>query len=89
MGVDFIFVWYQEQAIAPEGAVLEFWNFLRFEFKDKGMIFTLIALVSFFDREDIYGVVSTLFETGGNSAAVRLWLKLNQNTQIRLKPVLV
>ena len=55
------------------------------ETRGQGMIFTLIDLVAFFDREDIYDAVSTLYETGVNSTAVRLWLKLNQNTEIRVK----
>ena len=52
------------------------------ESKGQGMILTLVDLVSFFDREDIYDAISTLYETGVNSAAVRLWFKLNQDTQI-------
>ena len=55
------------------------------EERDLGMIFTLIDLVSFFDREDIYDAVSTLYETGVNGSAVRVWMKLNQNTRIRVK----
>ena len=55
------------------------------EVKGQGMIFTLVDLVSFFDREDINDAVSTLYQTGVNSAAVRLWFKLNQDTQISVK----
>jgi hypothetical protein len=50
------------------------------EIKDKGMIFTLVDLVSFFDRENIHNVFATLHDVGVNSAATRLWFKLNQNT---------
>ena len=55
------------------------------EVKGQGMIFTLVDLVSFFDREDINDAVSTLYQTGVNSAAVRLWFKLNQDTNISVK----
>ena len=49
------------------------------------MIFTLVDLVAFFDREDIYDVIATLYENGVNSNAVRLWLKLNQDTHIKVQ----
>ena len=49
------------------------------------MIFTLIDLVSFFDRESIHDVMSTLYEVGVNSRAAALWFKLNQNTEICVK----
>ena len=49
------------------------------------MIFTLVDLVSFFDREDIHDVMATLYEAGVNTTAARLWFKLNQNTEIRVK----
>ena len=55
------------------------------EAKGQGMVFTLIDLVSFFDREDIHDVISTLYENGVNNSAVRLWFKLNQNTVIKVK----
>ena len=55
------------------------------EARGQGMIFTFIDIIAFFDREDIYDVIETLLELGVNSTAARLWLKLNQNTQIRIK----
>ena len=55
------------------------------ESRGLGMVFTLVDLVSFFDREDIFDVISTLFEVGVNKAAARLWFMLNQNTEIRVK----
>ena len=33
----------------------------------------------------MYDAVATLYQTGVNSDAIRLWCKLNQNTQIRIK----
>ena len=55
------------------------------ESRGSGMIFTLVDLVSFFDRENIYDVIATLNEVGVNRTASRLWLKLNQNTEISVK----
>ena len=55
------------------------------EARGQGMVFTLVDLVAFFDREDLYDAVATLYQTGVNSDAIRLWCKLNQNTQIRIK----
>ena len=55
------------------------------ELKDQGMIFTLVDLVSFFDRENIHDIMATLHDVGINSTAVRLWCKLNQNTEIRVQ----
>ena len=55
------------------------------EHTGKGMIFTLVDLISFFDRENIFDVMATLYETGVNNTAARLWYKLNQNTEIRVK----
>ena len=55
------------------------------EARGQGMVFTLVDLVAFFDREDLYDAVATLYQTGVNSDAIRLWCKPNQNTQIRIK----
>ena len=54
------------------------------ELKDQGMIFMLVDLVSFFDRENVHDIMATLHDVGINSTAVRLWCKLNQNTEIRV-----
>ena len=55
-----------------------------FEMKNQGMIFILVDLVSFFDQEAIHDVIATMQEVGVNSAAVRMWFKLNQNTEIQV-----
>ena len=55
------------------------------EKKGQGMIFTLVDLVAFFDRETIHDVMSTLYDVGVNNTAARLWYKLNQDTEIRVK----
>ena len=55
------------------------------ENRGTGMIFTLIDLVAFFDRESIHDVMATLYDVGVNNTAARLWYKLNQDTEIRVK----
>ena len=55
------------------------------EKKGQGMIFTLVDLVAFFDRETIHDVMATLYDVGVNNTAARLWYKLNQDTEIRVK----
>ena len=47
---------------------------------DRGMIFMLVDIISFFDRENIYDVMATLYEMGVNRKAARLWFKLNKGT---------
>ena len=54
------------------------------ENRGQGMILTLVDLVSFFDQEAIHDVIATMQEVGVNSAAVRMWFKLNQNTEIQV-----
>ena len=51
----------------------------------QGMIFTLVDLVAFFDWEDIFDVMSTLYQTGVNRKASRMWFKLNQDTEIKVR----
>ena len=51
----------------------------------QGMIFTLVDLVAFFDWEDIFDVMSTLYQTGVNRKASRMRFKLNQDTEIKVK----
>ena len=46
---------------------------------------TLVDLVAFFDRETIHDVMATLYDVGVNNTAARLWYKLNQDTEIRVK----
>ena len=52
---------------------------------NSGMIFMLVDLVSFFDRENIYDVMGTLYDAGVNKKAARLWFKLNEETEIKVK----
>ena len=53
--------------------------------QDRGMIFMLVDLVSFFDRESINDVIATLYELGVDKKALRLWFKLNEQTEIKVK----
>ena len=59
------------------------WN--RLEKRDMGMIITLVDIVAFFDREDIYDAMQTLHDIGVNPKAARLWYKLNEGTEISVK----
>ena len=53
------------------------WKMLEIE--DKGHIITLIDIVAFFDKENIYDVMQTLSDIGVNKKAARVWFKLNEN----------
>ena len=44
------------------------------------MILTLVDIISFFDRENIYDVMQTLDDIGVDRKAARVWFKLNENT---------
>ena len=55
------------------------------EKQKKGMIITLVDLVSFFDREDIGDVMHTLHTIGVNQKAASAWFKLNESTEIAVK----
>ena len=57
------------------------------EEKKQGMIITLVDIVSFFDREDIYDVMQSLHKIGVNQKAARVWFKLNLATEISVKTV--
>ena len=50
-----------------------------------GMILTLVDIISFFDRENIYDVMQTLHEIGVDKKAARVWFKLNEKTEIAVK----
>ena len=50
-----------------------------------GMIITLVDIIAFFDREDIYDVMNTLHKIGVNKKAARVWFKLNEGTEISVK----
>ena len=49
---------------------------------DTGLIITLVDIVSFFDKENIYDVMQTLTEIGVNKKADRVWFTLNEGTEI-------
>ena len=49
------------------------------------MIITLVDIIAFFDREDIYDVMQTLHTIGVNKKAARVWYKLNEGTEISVK----
>jgi hypothetical protein len=59
------------------------WKMLEME--DKGLIITLIDIVAFFDKENIYDVMQTLSDIGVNKKAARVWFKLNEKTEISVK----
>ena len=50
-----------------------------------GMVFTLVDIIAFFDRENIVDVMDTLSEIGVNKKAARLFFKLNEGTEIAVK----
>ena len=56
-----------------------------FEMMGKGLIITLVDIVSFFDKENIYDVMQTLNDIGVNKKAARVWFKLNEGTEIAVK----
>ena len=53
--------------------------------KGEGLILTLVDIISFFDRENVYDVMQTLEDIGVNKKAARLWYKLNEGTEIAVK----
>ena len=52
---------------------------------DKGLIITLVDIMAFFDKENIYDVMQTLSDIGVNKKAARVWFKLNEGTEISVK----
>ena len=50
-----------------------------------GMILTLVDIISFFDRENVYDVMQTLNDIGVNKKAARVWYKLNEGTEVAVK----
>ena len=57
----------------------------RMEEIGEGIIFLVIDLVSFFDREDIFDCLETLEELEVNEKARRIWYLLNKDTKIVVK----
>ena len=55
------------------------------EHSGDGMVFTLVDIIAFFDRENIVDVMDTLSEIGVNKKAARLFFKLNEGTEIAVK----
>ena len=53
--------------------------------KGKGLILNLVDIISFFDREEIIDVIEALENMKVNKKVLRLWYKLNNNTEIRVK----
>ena len=51
----------------------------------KGMIITLVDIMAFFDKENIYDGMQTLSEIGVNKKAARVWFKLNEGTEVSVK----
>ena len=52
-----------------------------------GLILTLVDIISFFDRENIYDVMQTLHEIGVNKKAAKVWFMLNEGTEIAVKTI--
>ena len=48
----------------------------------KGTIFTIVDIIAFFDKEDIFDCMDTLEKIGANKKVARMWFKLNQDTKI-------
>ena len=55
------------------------------EEQGEGCILTLVDIVSFFDREDIRDVMDAMEEMGVNRKAARVWYRLNEKTEIKVK----
>ena len=57
----------------------------RMEEEGRGVILTLVDIISFFDRENILDIMDTMDMMGVDKKAARLWYRLNENTEIRVK----
>ena len=55
------------------------------EHMDEEVILNLVDIVSFFDREEILDVIEALEEMDVNRKVLKLWYKLNENTEISVK----
>ena len=55
------------------------------EEKGGGIVFTLVDIIAFFDKEDIFDVMDTLFDLDVNKKAARLFFKLNEGTEVSVK----
>ena len=57
----------------------------RLEECGKGLIFFVMDIVSFFDKEDIYDCLETMERLHVNKKAARVWYKLNRDTEVVVK----
>ena len=55
------------------------------EYSGDGMVFTLVDIIAFFDRENIVDVPDTLKEIGVDEKAAKLFYKLNEGTEVAVK----
>ena len=55
------------------------------EANGEGLIFLVMDIISFFDKEDIFDCLQTLEEINVNKKARRLWYLLNMKTRISVK----
>ena len=45
----------------------------------------MVDIIAFFDKEDIFDVMDTLFDLDVNKKAARLFFKLNEGTEVSLR----
>ena len=57
----------------------------RIEELKECVIFLIMDIISFFDKEDIYDCLETMEELEINKKTVRMWYLLNRNTRISVK----
>lgn len=57
----------------------------RLEETGEGIVFLVIDIISFFDKEDIFDCLETLETLKVNKKAVRMWYQMNKNTKISVK----
>ena len=57
----------------------------RLEDIGEGVVFLIMDIISFFDKEDIYDCLETMQHLGINKKAIRMWYLLNKGTNIRVK----
>ena len=55
------------------------------EYMNEGVILTLVDIISFFDRENILDIMETFHLKKINKKASRLWYKLSEDTEIKVK----
>ena len=57
----------------------------RMESTNKGIIFLIVDIISFFDKEDIFDCLETMEEINVNKKAARIWYLMNRSTKITVK----